>query len=477
MLPTMPSNPTPSHLSLRWGAVLAAAGVVLAFPVPVGLDPRGWYLLAIFAGTVVGLITQPAPMGVMVILGLTVAAATKTVTVQNAFSAFANPVVWLIIAAFLFARAVVLTGLGRRIALQFVRWFGSSSLRLGYALAGADFLVSPVIPSDTARAGGIIFPIARSLAESYDSRPGETAQRLGAYLMQCAYHVGCTTAAVFLTSMAANPLAAEFAKKFAGVEITWGMWIQASCVPAAISLAVLPWLIYRLDRPQLEHTPEAVDLARRELAAMGRTSAAEKKLVGVLLLVITAWAAQPAHGLHPAVVALAGISVIVLAGIIRWDDVIEERRAWDAFIWFGGLIMMAEGLNTTGVIAAFTGALSGRLEGMAWMPALVVLVLAYVYVHYGFASMTAHITALYPAFLLLAVANGAPALVAALALAFFSNLNASLTHYGTGPAPIFFGSGYVKQTTWWRVGFVVVLFNLLVWLGVGLLWWRILGLY
>jgi len=90
--------------------------------------------------------------------------------------------------------------------------------------------------------------------------------------------------------------------------------------------------------------------------------------------------------------------------------------------------------------------------------------------------MTAHITALYPAFLLLAVGHGAPAMVAALALAFFSNLNASLTHYGTGPAPIFFGAGYVSQITWWKVGFAVVLFNLVVWLGIGLLWWRFLGL-
>jgi hypothetical protein len=75
------------------------------------------------------------------------------------------------------------------------------------------------------------------------------------------------------------------------------------------------------------------------------------------------------------------------------------------------------------------------------------------------------------------VRKGAPPMVAALALAFFSNVNASLTHYGTGPAPIFFGSGYVRLETWWRVGFFVVLFHFVVWLGLGLLWWRLLGLW
>lgn len=470
----VPEMPLQARL-LRWAAVLGAAAIVLLLPRPEGVSVEGWRLLAIFVATIVGLIVQPLPMGALVIIAITVTAITRTVTVQVALSAFANPVIWLIVSAFLFSRSVVQTGLGRRVAFWFVRWFGSSSLRLGYALAGADFAVSPFIPSDTARAGGIIFPIARSLAEGYGSHPGPTAQRLGSYLMQCAYHVGCTTAAVFLTSMAANPLAAEFARRFAGVEITWGTWALASSVPAAISLGIMPWLIYRLDPPELKHTPEAQARAREELVAMGPITRPEMRLIAILLAVIAGWIAQKWHGLHPAVIAYGGVSLIVLAGVIRWDDILGERRAWDAFIWFGGLIMMAGGLEEAGVIRSFTDGLKGLLEGWTWLPALVVLVLAYVYIHYGFASMTAHITALYPAFLLLAVGHGAPAMVAALALAFFSNLNASLTHYGTGPAPIFFGAGYVSQVTWWRVGFLVVLFNLVVWLGIGLLWWRVLG--
>jgi len=464
-------------LVLRWLVVLAAAGAVLLIPRPEEIDPRGWRLLAIFVATIVGLIAQPLPMGALSILAITVAAATYTVTADVALSAFAHPVIWLIVAAFLFARAVTHTGLGHRIALLFVRWFGSSSLRLGYALAGADLVVAPVIPSDTARAGGIIFPIARSLAEGYESRPGPTAGRLGAYLMQCAYHVGCTTAATFLTSMAANPLAASFAQQFAKVEITWLGWIAASCVPAAVSLGVLPWLIHRLDPPELTHTPDAPRLAHAGLLKMGPMTSREKLLITILLVVIAGWMAQPWHGLHPAVMAYGGVSLIVLFGVIRWDDVLEEKRAWDAFIWFGALIMMADGLEKYGVIKLLTGFLGGRLSGWHWLAAFVVLIAAYTYIHYGFASMTAHITALYPAFLLLAVGAKVPAMVAALALAFFSNLNASLTHYGTGPAPIFFGSGYVRLETWWRVGFVVVLFQLVAWLGVGLVWWRLLRLW
>lgn len=474
---SVPAPKPANHLALRWLPVLASAAVILLIPRPSSLTPEAWRLLAIFVATVIGLIARPVPMGVIAILSITVTALTKTVTPQFALSAFANPVIWLIVSAFIFSRAVVQTGLGRRIAFWIVRSFGTSALRLGYALAGADLIVAPFIPSDTARAGGVIFPIARSLAEGFGSFPGPTARKLGAYLMQCSYHVGCTTAALFLTSMAANPLCAEFARRFAGVEITWGTWAMASLVPGAVSLAVLPWLIHRLDKPELHHTPEAREMAHRELTAMGPMSRGERFLIAILLVVIVGWVAQRWHGLHPAIIAYAGISLIVLTGVIRWEDVLEERRAWDALIWFGGLVMLADGLEKLGVIGTLTSWLSTHLVGWEWLVALLAIVLIYVLLHYGFASMTAHITALYPAFLLLSLANGVPPLLAAMALAFFSNLNASLTHYGTGPAPIFFGSGYVPLATWWRVGLLVVLFQLVIWLGLGLLWWRLIGLW
>ena len=452
-------------------------GLVWLYPAPEGVDPRGWRLLAIFAATVTGMLLQPLPVGALVLLSLTLAVLTNSLTVVGALAGFATPVMWLITAAFLIARAVVHTGLGRRIALLFVSWFGSSSLRLGYALAAADVVVSPVIPSDTARVGGVIFPITRSLAESYESYPGESARKLGAYLMQCAYHVGCTTSAIFMTAMAANALSVEFALKHAGVKITWLNWLAASCVPALLSVLVLPILIFKLDPPELKKTPEAQHLAREHLRTMGGTSRAEKGLLLILTLMLAGWASQPWHGVHAVIVAFAGISLMVLTGVMEWDEFLLEKRAWDVLIWLGALITMADGLTTHGVIQSFAASLGAVLHGWTWLPALVMLVIGYTYIHYVFASMTAQITALYSAFLVLALAAGAPPFVASIVFAFFSCLNASLTHYGTAPGPIFFGAGYVTQTTWWRVGFFVMAFQLFAWLGVGLAWWKVLGLW
>ena len=90
------------------------------------------------------------------------------------------------------------------------------------------------------------------------------------------------------------------------------------------------------------------------------------------------------------------------------------------------------------------------------------LILIYTYSHYLFASLTVHITAMYVVFVAVAISAGTPPYLAMLAFAFFSNLCMSLTHYAAGPSPILFNSGYVPQNTWWRLGFIASVVNLVI---------------
>ena len=99
------------------------------------------------------------------------------------------------------------------------------------------------------------------------------------------------------------------------------------------------------------------------------------------------------------------------------------------------------------------------------------------YSHYAFASLSAHVTAMYAAFLAVAVAAGAPPFLAAMSLGVISALFGSLTHYATGPAPIFFGSGYIPQGTWWKIGFIMSIVNLIIFIGIGGLWWKFIRLW
>jgi len=462
---------------IRWAVVLFAGLVVLLIPVPTGITAQSWHLLAIFVATIVGSIVRPVPGGAMVLMGIATLAMTGTMPAESALKGYGDPIVWLVLAAFFMSRGMIKTGLGRRIALLFIRALGSRSLGLGYALVSTDMLLAMVIPSNGARAGGIIFPVAKSLAQAYDSKPGETAGRLGAFLMTLIYQCDVIVCAMFLTGQASNVLIAKFAQQVTGIELTYARWALAAVVPGLVSLLVVPYFLYRVFPPEVKHTPAAPGFAAEELKQLGRMKSGEKLMLVVFALVAGLWMTSALHGINYAAVALLGISVLLVSGVLTWQDVISERGAWDVFIWYGGLVRMAEALGETGITKRFAETAASFTVGWKWWAALAILLLVYFYAHYGFASITAHATAMYTPFLVVILAAGAPPSLAVLSLAYFSNLDASLTHFGTTSAPIYFGGGYVSQRKWWWLGFIASAVNIPIWAGFGFLWWRILKLW
>jgi divalent anion:Na+ symporter, DASS family len=474
-LPLLASTVASGRVWWRWLAVLGVAGAILLIGPPDGITGQSWQLLAIFAATIVGSILRPAPGGAVVFFGVCAIALTGTMTPVDALKGYADPIVWLVLAAFFISRGVMKTGLGRRIAFLFIRALGSRSIGLAYALVGTDTILASIVPSNGARAGGVVFPVTKSLAEAYESEPGPTARRLGAYLMSTVYQCDVVASAMFLTGQASNVLIAKFAQQVTGVELSYARWMIGGLVPGLVSLLVVPLLIMRIYPPEVKATPHAQDLARAELAAMGPTSRGEQLMLAVFLLVAALWMTTAWHHINYAVVALFGICVLLLTGVLDWEDVIGERAAWDVYIWYGGLVRMAEALGETGITKRFAEFAASTTVGWAWGGALVILLLVYFYAHYGFASITAHATAMYTPFLVVILAAGAPPQLAVLSLAYTSNLDASLTHYGTTPAPIYFGAQYVTQRDWWRVGFLVSLATIAIWGVLGVGWWKLLG--
>ncbi len=467
--------------------MLVVGGAVWAL-CPTDLAANARPLAGVFAAVIAGLILQPAPGGLVALLGIIAATVTGALSPKSALAGYGDPTVWLVLAACLMARAMTRTGFGRRLAFWFIRALGRRTLGLGYALVASDVVLAAAIPSNGARAGGVLFPIVKSVAEAYDSRPGATARRLGAFLVVMVYQCEVIACALFLTGQASNVLIAKLAKTTANVDLTYGGWFIGGIVPALVSLAIVPPLLYRLFPPEIKQTPAAPRLAQEELDRLGPASRDERVLAGVFLLVIALWLAPAIPGaaallrdlgleclLNYAVVALIGVGALLLTGALTWEDVTGERFAWDVFLWYGGLARLAEALGETGLTERFAQTVAGQAAGWAWPLAGLALLAAYFYAHYAFASITAHATAMYAPFLVVLLTAGTPPLLGALALAYASNLCAGLTHYGTTPAPIYFAAGYVSQRAWWRLGLLASLINLVVWLGLGALWWKALG--
>ena len=169
----------------------------------------------------------------MALIGLTATMLSETLEPEVALSGFGNATIWLIVCAFFIAKGFAVTGLGTRIALLFVPPARPPVARAGYGMALTDLVLAPATPSNTARAGGVLFPIVRSLSSLSGSEPdGETRRRLGAYLTMSAFQVNAVTSAMFATAMAANPVIQELAAE-EGVNLSWAKWALAAPSPAS----------------------------------------------------------------------------------------------------------------------------------------------------------------------------------------------------------------------------------------------------
>lgn len=467
-----PAKPIPLLITLAFGLA------IFFTPTPEGVTPQAWQLFAIFVATIVGIVAKALPIGGMGLLALAVTASTKTLTIQETLSGFSSPVIWLIVMAFLVARCFIKTGLGMRIAYLFIRSFGRQTLGLAYSLAVTDLILAPAIPSNTARAGGIIYPVVSSLALSFDSEPEKnTERRIGSFLILNTYYINLITSAMFLTAIASNPLIQEILGQF-GLQISWFGWAEAAFIPGIISFLFIPYFVYKIYPPEIKKTPHARKFADDHLKTMGRISKYEWITLAVFGLLIFLWVfGKDLIGMDTTTAAFTGLAILLLTGVLTWDDVKREYEAWDALIWFPTLLTMATYLNKMGLIGWFSETIQHSINGVSWYFAAPILVAIYFYTHYFFASITAHVSSMLAAFLGVGIALGAPPMLLALTLAFSSSLMASLTHYGTGCAPILFGSGYVTLKRWWTIGFWVSIINLIIWCVIGPTWWKLLNLW
>jgi DASS family divalent anion:Na+ symporter len=460
----------------KWLITIGVGVVIALIPPPVGVTREAWTLLAVFIATIVGSIVQPLTGSAIVLLGVVALALFRAVPIEKALSGYADKYVWLVLAAFFISRAMIKTGLGHRIALIFVRLIGKRTLGLGYSLVFTDFILASFIPSTGARSGGIILPIARSVTETYDSRPEDgTEARLGTFLMTMLYQCEVILCATFLTGQASNVMIQRIAAQESGIDLNYSIWFFSAIVPAIVSLTVIPLMIYWLFPPEVKQTPNAVAFAHEELKKLGPLTRDEKILLIVFVVVVALWITAKLHGIDPTVIALLGISILLVSGVLAWRDLIDETHAWEVFIWYGGLVMMALALSETNIPKLFAESAAFATNGLSWPLALSILALVFFYAHYAFASITAHVTAMLIPFLAVTAVVGAPAGLTVLLLTYFANLSAGLTHYGTTPAPVYFGLGYVTQKRWWTVGLIASVLNIIIWASVGSVWWKFLG--
>jgi len=457
-------------------------GVVLVVPTPAGLTVNAWRFFALFLATITGVIAEPIPGAAVGMLGVSVAAVLGLVRPVGApatawaLSGFANATVWLVFAAYMFAFGYSRTGLGKRIALHLIRAMGRRTLGLGYAVTFADLVLAPVTPSATARSGGTIYPIVRSIPELYGSLPNDpSSTRVGAYLLYTALASTMITSSMFLTGLAPNTMAIALIAKGIGVTIPWMLWFKGFLPVGVVLLLVQPALLYAIYPPEIKQAPEAPRWADEQLREMGPMSRPEITMLVLVVAALGFWIGGAAF-IDPAVVAIFVILGMVIFRVASWDEIVGQGQAWNTLLWFATLVTMAGGLADTKFLDWLAAALVPLLEGLSPYATIVGVVLAFFFLHYFFASITAHTATLFPLFL--AVATKIPVVTPvawALLLAYPLGMIGVLTPYASGQNAVYYGSGYIKRRDFWVLGLVLGVTYMVVYLSIIVKWLEYLG--
>lgn len=447
-------------------------------PEPSGITTQAWHCLIIFAGIIMLIISSSFNISFVALLGGNIAILTRTLTFNDIFAEFGSKIIWMVIFAFFIAKAFVKTGLGHRLAYIFIKFFGKSIYGLAYGLIMTEFLLSPLIPSLAARSGGIIYPIAKSILNAYadDESKEEDIRKNGAYLMNVCCHASIVCSAMFLTAMAGNPLTAELAHRM-GIYISWSTWAAGAILPGIVCLILLPWTIKLSVTPGICKSDNAPLIAEKALKEMGRLKIEEIKMIFIFLLLITFWIAESYIKIDASTTALTGVMLIMLSNILKWQDAIEEKNAWDTMIWFAILLAFSTQLGNLGVMKWLADFLNIILINFKTPLAIwLLLCCIYFYIHYFFASLTAHITVFYTLFLNLMIQSNLPPLSSALLLAYLSNLYGGLTHYASSTSPIFFGANFQSTKDWLKTGALTSSIHFLVWIVLSSIWLPIMSI-
>ena len=475
---------------IHYAIILACPILTYIFPAPEGLPILGWHLFGVYVGTILAIMFKPFPLPIVLLAGValasivvgttpaeTLADGTKLALKENdVLNGYKSGTTWLVFAAFAMSTAFVTTGLGKRIAYLMIRAFGGTTLRLGSVNACLDLLLSPAMPSTTARAGGIMFPIMNSVTVSLGSDPEKSPRKAGHYLLLNTYMIVKTTGYMFLTAMAPNAVALELMKPITGIAFNWPQWFLAASVPGLLCLLLTPLVVYVLYPPELKKVDNAA-IAKKGLEEIGPISKQEKTLLGLFVVAVLAWIFSDQLHVSSSTIAISVMALLVILAVINWEDLLKNKGAWNTFIWYGGILGLSSVLDKAHFFTWLSETLKQVMnfgEGHATVATIAILAVS-VGVRYLFASGGAYVAAMVPVFSAVGMAAGASPTLLALGLLFSNSYGGALTHYGSGPAPVIFGAGYHDTKSWWIVGAVVGFGSLLIHVTVGFAWWQALS--
>ncbi|MEM3703166.1 MAG: DASS family sodium-coupled anion symporter [Candidatus Bathyarchaeia archaeon] len=265
-------------------------------------------------------------------------------------------------------------------------------------------------------------------------------------------------------------------RAFLRLYISWSTWFLGFLPVGVVLFLLVPFLLYKIYPPEIKRAPDVPKWASEQLKTMGKLTRKELTLLGLVALALALWIKGTDY-IDATTTAILVVSLMVVFKVVSWDDVIGYKQAWNVLVWFATLVTMADGLVKVKFVGWVADTIAQSFEGLDLMSAIILLTSMFFFLHYLFASLTAHTTALLPVFLAVAIKiPGISTTTWALLLSYTLGLMGILTPYATGPSPIYYGSGYIKGRDFWLYGLILGIIFFIAYIAIGIPWLLFLGI-
>ncbi len=446
-------------------------------PVPAGLSGTAWHLFGVFAALILGLILQPYPEPTLLILAVTLAGI-FVLPIQAILAGYTDGMLWLTLVAMMIGLGLKKSGLTQRLGLLLISRFGKTSLRVGYILSFVDLLLAASTPASPARTGGLVYPLAEGVIDAGSSCNQASRQKTGAYFTLLAYMISMLTGSLFMTGMGPNLINVKLAQDVLGIQVSWPLWTLAA-LPGLLGFLITPWLVHKICPPDTASITAVRVRASQELGRMGNVNIRELIAAGVFFTILILWSTSTVSGIDNTLVAFIGVSLMLILGVIEWNDLAECKEMWSFLIWFGAILGFSAALTKLGFFDWFAGLIKLLLPaaGTGEYTVLALVAVLAILPHYFFVSYTGYVVAFSPLIFSFVAATDAPRYPAFFLLAYLMIISCTLTHYGNALGPLLMEKGFNDKRTWWATGTLITVMHAALYLTLGIIYWKLIGLW
>jgi len=456
-------------------AWIAFFAILWLMPVPAGLTVPGKAALAVVVWACIMWITEAIPVGISgMLIPMLLVMSGAIDKFPKAASGFTTPVVFLCLAAFIFAAVMQAAGLDRRIALTLLHKLKVKTVNgVIWAMFAANMLLSLIIPAANARAATLL-PVVNGITEMFGDTPEERAGKK-AIVIQTLVYGSMISGMCIMTAHLPNLVLVGLFETELAINLSYIDWFKLQW-PYLGMFVITQWWVQRYFRTRNVGIHGGFASVQKQHEELPKSSQAEWLILAVFGLIAVLWVTESWHGVKSHNAALIGLAILFAPGLfgLKWKE-LQDRTIWGTFLLLAGALSMSAAMGSTGLAQWLSDIIHPLAHGHAWWMILVILMAGTHVIRLGMLSNVAAITMLAPILLALAPKLGLHP-VAFTMLVSDTDTFAYILPTQITAAVIAYSSGTFSMADYAKVGWVSVLIAIAYGVCVMAPWYAFMGI-